>query len=167
MNGSHLLRVSPAAPGTGSDVERRELWIVKSFILKSLASQIDIWFWQTICSNSFQEVRIFWNICCCSPIFNGFELRVQLLGWYLQNTWATHSVVSSLSRSQSSCYSPGIYYLKVNIKWQVSDRLFRYCEKIELTRKAGLEVWASPPSLSESGSRPFQCGKTYKSLDLD
>ena len=26
----------------------------------------------------------------------------------------------------------------------MSDRLFRYCEKIELTRKAGLEVWASP-----------------------
>ena len=106
-----------------------------------------------------QESR---NICClmCSRVESSNS------GLYLQNTSDVHSVITSLSRSQSFCYSPSIYYLKVNIKWQVSDRLFRCCEKIELTRKAGLKVCVSP-SLSESGSRPFQCGKTYKSRDLD
>ena len=162
MNGSHLLRVSPAAPGTEA---RRELWMVKSFISKSLASQIDIWFWQTICSNSWRSKNLLEYLLFCFPIFNGFDLREF-------NFWGDiYKTLELLIRL--FLLSPEVKVLVIPLafiiwKWQVSDRLFRYCEKIELTRKAGLEVWASPPpSLSESGSRPFQCGKTYKSLDLD
>lgn len=138
MNGSHLLRFSPAAPGTGEEARAGQPWIVKSFILKSLASRIDIWFWRMICSNSLRSRNLGIFVVYCI-----FELRVQILG-YIYKTLQTHSVVSSLSRSQSFCYSPSIYYLEVNIKWRVSDRLFRCCEKIELTRKAGLKVLVSP-----------------------